>query len=122
MGEADAYIGSFDSKLHFFLWRPITAIRLAATDGNPNTTADAEWDVVGWNPAGAPDLRYWPTPPVPDYTSAHAAAGGAGSELIKSFFGSDNILLVAQVTPIHLPEVIQAYRKLPEKILYHEFM
>jgi len=54
-------------------------------------TADADWDVVGWDSAGTPDLHYWPTPPVPDYTSAHAAAGGAGSELIKSFFGSDKI-------------------------------
>lgn len=90
MGEADAYIGSFEAKLHYFNWRPVTAIRLADTDGNPNTTADAEWDVVGFNPAGAPDLRYWPTPPVPDYTSAHAVAGGAGSELIKNVFGSDN--------------------------------
>ncbi len=91
MGEADAYIGSFDAKLHYFRWRPITAIRLAATDGNPSTTADPDWDVVGWNPVGVPDLRYWPTPPIADYASAHATAGGAGAELIKSFFDSDNI-------------------------------
>jgi Vanadium chloroperoxidase N-terminal domain len=91
MGEADAYIGSFDTKLHYFTWRPVTAIHLAATDGNPNTTADPDWEVVGWNPGGAPDLRYWPTPPIPDYASAHATAGGVGSEIIKSFFGSDNI-------------------------------
>lgn len=90
MSEADAYIGSFEAKLHYFTWRPVTAIRLAATDGNPNTTADPEWDVVGWNPSGEPDLRYWPTPPIPDYPSAHAVAGGAGAELIKDFFGSDN--------------------------------
>ena len=91
MAEADAYVASFDTKLHYFRWRPVTAIRLAATDGNPNTTADSEWDVVGWDPGGAPDLRYWPTPPIPDYASGHAAAGGAGSELIRSFFGTDNI-------------------------------
>jgi len=91
MGEADAYIGSFDAKLHYFTWRPITAIHLADTDGNPNTTADPEWDVVGFNPGGEPDLRYWPTPPVPDYTSAHAVAGGAGAEIIKDVFGSNNM-------------------------------
>ncbi|MEJ7827887.1 MAG: vanadium-dependent haloperoxidase [Segetibacter sp.] len=91
MGEADAYIGSFEAKLHYFTWRPVSAIHLAATDGNPNTTADTDWEVVGWNPAGPPDLRYWPTPPVPDYNSAHAVAGGAGSELIKNFFGSDKM-------------------------------
>ena len=91
MSEADAYIGSFDAKLYYFRWRPVTAIHLADTDGNPNTTADATWEVVGWNPAGPPDVRYWPTPPVPDYSSAHATAGGAGSEVIKNFFGSDKM-------------------------------
>jgi hypothetical protein len=91
MSEADAYIGSFDAKLHYFYWRPVTAIHFAASDGNPNTTADTDWEVVGWNPSGPPDVRYWPTPPVPDYSSAHATAGGAGSEVIKNFFGSDKV-------------------------------
>jgi hypothetical protein len=91
MSEADAYISTFDSKYYYFFWRPVSAIHLADTDGNPNTTADADWEVVGWNPAGPPDTRYWPTPPVPDYTSSHAAAGGAGAQLMKSFFGTDNI-------------------------------
>ncbi len=91
MSEADAYISNFDSKLHYFFWRPVSAIHLADTDGNPNTTADADWEVVGWNPAGPPDTRYWPTPPVPDHGSAHATAGGAGAELMKNFFGTDNI-------------------------------
>jgi hypothetical protein len=91
MSEADAYIASFDSKLHYFFWRPVSAIHLAGTDGNPNTTPDADWEVVGWNPAGPPDTRYWPTPPVPDHGSAHATAGGAGSEVIKLFFGTDDL-------------------------------
>ena len=91
MSEADAYIGSFDAKLHYFFWRPVSAIHLAATDGNPNTTADPDWEVIGWDPAGPPDERYWPTPPVPDYSSAHATAGGAGAELMKNFFGSDKM-------------------------------
>lgn len=91
MSEADAYISRCESKLHYFCWRPVSAIHLADTDGNPNTAADTDWEVVGWNPAGPPDTRYWPTPPVPDHASAHAVAGGAGAELIKNFFGTDNI-------------------------------
>ncbi|MEO6405999.1 MAG: vanadium-dependent haloperoxidase [Ferruginibacter sp.] len=90
MAEADAYIGSLEAKIHYFQWRPVSAIQLAATDGNPNTVADADWEVVGWNPFGPPDTRYWPTPPVADYSSGHATAGGAGSELIKNFFDKDN--------------------------------
>jgi hypothetical protein len=98
MSEADAYIGSFDAKLYYFTWRPVTAIHLADDDGNPNTTADPGWEVVGYNPGGSPDLRYWPTPPIPDYTSAHAVAGGAGAELIKNFFGSDNVRFSVEST------------------------
>ena len=32
---ADGYIGTFDAKYHYRFWRPVTAIRLAAIDGNP---------------------------------------------------------------------------------------
>lgn len=91
MSEADAYIGSTECKYFYFFWRPISAIHLADTDGNPNTSADPDWDVVGWNPEGAPDLRFWPTPPIPDYAAAHPAAGGAGAELMKRFYGTDDI-------------------------------
>ena len=90
MSEADGYISSLDTKLHYFTWRPVSAIHLAATDGNPNTTADPDWEIVGFDPGGASDHRYWPTPPLPDYTSAHATEGGAAAEVIKDFFGSDD--------------------------------
>jgi hypothetical protein len=72
---ADAYSTSLESKFFYNLWRPITAIRLAGTDGNPLTKADATWE-----PAFA-------TPPVPDYPSAHSAAGGAAAEVIEAFVG-----------------------------------
>ena len=36
---ADAYIAGWDSKLHYNLWRPVTAIRLADADGNAQTAA-----------------------------------------------------------------------------------
>lgn len=87
MGEADAYIGSFETKLYYFTWRPVTAIHMADVDGNPATTPDSEWDVVGFNDPN--NMGYWPTPPIPDYTSAHAVAGGAGAEVIKDVIGSD---------------------------------
>jgi hypothetical protein len=91
MSEADAYIGSLEAKTHYFYWRPVTAIRLAADDGNPDTEADPEWEVLGWNPAGPPTPPFWPTPPNADYPSAHAVAGGAGATLLSQFFGKDDI-------------------------------
>jgi hypothetical protein len=38
MAMADAYIAGWESKFHYNLWRPYTAIRLADQDGNPGTT------------------------------------------------------------------------------------
>ena len=62
---ADAAISCWRAKYDFAFWRPITAIALANTDGNPATTADA-----AWTPLIA-------TPPYPDYPSGHACLSGA---------------------------------------------
>jgi PAP2 superfamily len=76
---ADGYIGSFDTKYHYNYWRPITAIREAETDGNPDTGFDSTW---------TPLLD---TPPIPDYDSAHSVAGGAAAQVLKRFFGTDTV-------------------------------
>jgi len=73
LGEFDAYTASLESKYYYSFWRPITAVALAGTDGNPATAPVAGWDVL------AP-----PTPPVPDFPSAHATAGGAAAAIIES--------------------------------------
>jgi len=49
MGElvaTDAGIACFDSKFYYQFWRPITAIRNADKDGNPDTTADPGWQAL----------------------------------------------------------------------------
>src|SRR5262249_54339779 len=51
MAMADAYIAGWDSKYHYNFWRPVTAIRLAANDGNPNTRPDASFDPLLITPA-----------------------------------------------------------------------
>ena len=40
---ADSAIAFYDAKYTYQLWRPVTAIRLADTDGNPETVADPNW-------------------------------------------------------------------------------
>jgi hypothetical protein len=80
MALADGYIGSFDTKYHQYnYWRPVTAIQTADTDGNPNTSADPTWTPLV------------PTPPIPDYDSAHSVEGGAAAQVLKRFFGTDHI-------------------------------
>lgn len=78
MAEADANISAFDGKFYYKFWRPITAVRLGETDGNPNTAGDAAWNLL------SP-----PIPPVPDYPSNHALDGGAAAAVLKSFFNTD---------------------------------
>jgi hypothetical protein len=40
MSISDAYISVFENKFFYNHWRPYTAIRWAAHDGNPDTAPD----------------------------------------------------------------------------------
>jgi hypothetical protein len=73
LGQFDAYATSLESKYHYAFWRPVTALALAGGDGNPATTPAAGWQVL-----------VFPTPPVPEYPSAHATAGGAAAAIIEA--------------------------------------
>jgi hypothetical protein len=73
MGEFDAYTSSLEAKYFYHFWRPVSAVALAATDGNPLTSSVAGWEVLAF-----------PTPPVPDYPSAHATAGGNAAAIIEA--------------------------------------
>jgi len=89
MAEADAYIASLKAKMTHFFWRPVSAIHLADTDGNPNTAGDETWEVL-----------VFPTPPVADHPSAHATAGGAAAEILRQFFGKDDFSFSATSTSL----------------------
>ena len=77
MAQADAAIASWDAKYQYNLWRPVTAIRQADTDNNPNTTADPLW---------TPLIT---TPPFPEYTSGHSTFSGAAEPVMNAVFGAD---------------------------------
>jgi hypothetical protein len=72
MGEFDLYASSLESKYYYDFWRPVTAVALAGSDGNSNTSPAGGWEVLAF-----------PTPPVPDYPSAHAGAGGTAAAIIE---------------------------------------
>lgn len=76
---ADAYVATFEVKYDLLFWRPVTAIRLAATDGNPKTSPAPTWT----------PLRE--TPPIPDHDSGHAVAGGAAAAALRGYFGTDRV-------------------------------
>ena len=79
MSGADALIGCWDDKDHYSFWRPITAIRNAAVDGNPATTAQADW------------LPLLPTPPYPDHPSGYNCLTGATTQAAREFFGTNDV-------------------------------
>ena len=71
LSMGDAAIAVWDGKFHYGWWRPVTAIREADTDGNPNTTG-----VPGWTPLIA-------TPPYPDWPSGLNGLIGAASTVLS---------------------------------------
>ncbi len=76
---ADAVISCWDAKYEYNFWRPVTGIREAADDGNPDTAADAAWTPLISTPAH------------PSYISGHSTVSGAAAAVLADFFGTDNI-------------------------------
>jgi hypothetical protein len=79
MAIADALITAWDSKKHYVLWRPITAIQEGENDGNAATAGDPSWQ---------PLIN---TPPYPEYTSGANSLTGALTRTLALFFGKDDV-------------------------------
>jgi len=93
---ADAVIAFYDAKYTYNFWRPVTAIRAATTDGNPDTEADPNW---------LPEVGN--TTPDPSYPGAHAAISAAGAEVLTSFLHKDHFEF--EVTSEVLPGVDRSF-------------
>jgi hypothetical protein len=76
---ADALITCFRIKYDYNFWRPYTAIREAARDGNPATKPDPAWE----------SLRQ--PPPYPEYVSGHGCISGAVARALANLFGTDDL-------------------------------
>jgi len=82
MGEiitTDAGIACFDSKFFYQAWRPITAIRNADKDGNPDTTADPTWQSL------------LPVPGHPEYPSQHGCFTAAFADTLAAALGTNHL-------------------------------
>ncbi len=82
LAMSDAMIGCWDAKYTYANWRPITAIVLADTDGNPDTASDPNWTPL------------IVTPPFPEFPSAHSCASGAAARVLSRYFGEDTPITV----------------------------
>jgi hypothetical protein len=89
LAGADGAIGCWNDKYYWNFWRPIDAIRLAASDGNPDTEADTTWRPL-FDPA-TPTTPLLATPNFPDHPSGHSCVSSAILNTMRDFFGTDKI-------------------------------
>jgi hypothetical protein len=75
----DALFASFSGKFLYGFWRPVTAIRDAARDGNPATEPDPEFTSL------------IPTPPYPTYPGNYACLAAAIGQVFTRYFGRDDV-------------------------------
>ena len=97
---ADGVIAFYDAKYTYNFWRPVTAIRAAAADGNPDTEADPNW---------LPEVDN--TTPDPSYPGAHAVISAAGAKVLMSFFHTDHFEF--SVTSEVMPGVERSFTSFP---------
>jgi membrane-associated phospholipid phosphatase len=86
MAMADGYIACWEAKYFYNFWRPYTAIRAAASDGNDRTLAAPNWEPL------------IPTPPVPDYPSGHSVVANAAATVLAYFFGNHSPFSMTSIT------------------------
>jgi hypothetical protein len=90
MSVADAIISVWHGKYVYGFWRPITAINLADTDGNPATIADPSW--VPLIPTG--------TPPYPEYPSGYSVFTSTVTHGLENLFQTRHLQLTLISTAV----------------------
>ena len=96
---ADGVIAFYDAKYTYTFWRPVTAIRAAVTDNNPETLADPNWlpEVIN-------------TAPDPSYPGAHAVISAGGAAVLISVLDKDEFDF--NVTSEVMPGVERSFERL----------
>jgi PAP2 superfamily len=96
---ADGVIAFYDAKYTYDFWRPVTAIRAADTDNNPETLADPNWlpEVIN-------------TAPDPSYPGAHAVISAGAAAVLISVLEKDE--LDFNVTSEVMPGVERSFERL----------
>jgi PAP2 superfamily len=93
---ADEVIAFYDTKYTYKFWRPVTAIRAAATTGNPDTVAEPNWLPQAGKTAADPS-----------YPGAHATISAGGAFVLSAFFGNKPFQF--SVTSEVLPGVVRSF-------------
>lgn len=95
---ADSVIAFYAAKYAHRIWRPVTALRLADTDGNPATAADPAWNPLATTPAD------------PSYPGAHSVVSQASVLVLRRALGDRPVAVTSEA----LPGVTRSFRHLQE--------
>jgi membrane-associated phospholipid phosphatase len=75
LAVADATIALYDAKYHYLIWRPVTAIELGNTIGNPRIVGDPNWMPLAVTAAD------------PSFPGAHSTISQAAAAVLAAFYG-----------------------------------
>ena len=102
LAQADSYFAIWDAKYTYDFWRPVTAIRAADTDGNPDTAPDAAW------------TSFLGTPPFPSYVSGHSGHSAAAAAVLAAYFKTDDVAFTLSTDS--LPGVTRSYESFSQAV------
>jgi hypothetical protein len=103
MAIADALITSMAGKFYYNLWRPVTAIRAADTDGNSQTAKDATW------------LPLNTTPPYPTHPGNYSSVACAAREVLEAAFGKSGHDYTL-VSSVGVPLTYSAFKQMSDDV------
>jgi hypothetical protein len=106
MAGADAFIAAWDAKFAYNQWRPVTAIRAADRDGNPDTAPDPSW---------TPLLV---TPRFPDYIAGHTTYAGAAQSVLERVFGSHpGTMTLSSATALDVVKTYSTFEEIADGVV-----
>lgn len=100
MTAFDTTVAFFRAKYQHAMWRPLQAINYADEDGNPATVADPAW------------TSYLPTPPHPEYPSAHVTLFTALLRVAALLEGDSGPVELTATPSAHHPGGTRSYASL----------
>lgn len=100
MALSDTAVAVLDTKYHYNVWRPDTAIPAGGSDGNDRTDPDSSF------------VPFIGTPCFPSYPSGHATSSYAAREVLERIFGRRGHAIVISTPAV--PDVVLKYTKLRE--------
>jgi hypothetical protein len=107
MAFDDAAQAMIAAKFHYNFWRPITAIRNGAADGNDSTQADAGW------------LPLLPTPNFAEYPCGHCTVAAAIAEVMTAEVGNRpaaGVRIMSQAIPTSVVQVLPTWDEWAQEV------